>query len=124
MKRKAAQKVPVGKNLFTNRTITGSAAAPSAVLPVDLVDFVSVGVEVSAVGGSSPQAVFGVQWSFDGDKWTDPRDDATNDIIATVTGVGLWIKRIPIKAPYYRLAATVTGAGATFTVTGNALVWG
>lgn len=116
--------MPIGKNLFTNRVLTGTAATPSAVLPVDLVDFISVGVGVSAVTGTGAQAVFGVQWSFDGDSWTDPRDDPDNDVLATVTATGLWIRRLPIKAPYYRLAGQVTPAAASFTVTANVLVWG
>jgi hypothetical protein len=116
--------MPSGKNLFTNRTITtGTSAAPSAVLPVDRVDFISVGVQVVAVSGTTPQATFGVQWSFDGDVWTNPTDSPTEDVIGTFTDVGYKIKRMPIKAPYWRLAAQVTGTNSSFTVTGNALIW-
>jgi hypothetical protein len=111
--------MPTGKNLFTNRTITTTSAAPSAILPVDRVDFISVGVQVTAGNG---QAVIGVQWSFDGDVWTNPAD-AAEDIIGTFTGPAYVIKRMPIKAPYWRLAAQWSGWSPSFTVTANALVW-
>lgn len=111
--------MPTGKNLFTNQTITGSAAAPSVTVPVGDVDFIVVGVTVTAVSGTSPTATFIVQWSFDGSTWTDPLAD-DEDTIATLTTTGCRVKRIPVKAPYWRLAAQATG---TFTVTGNALIW-
>lgn len=114
--------MPVGKNLFTNQTITGNTAAPPVTVPVGDVDFIAVGVSVSAVAGGSPSAVFGVQWSFDGNVWTDPGADP-EDVIATMTGPGSRVKRIPVKAPYWRLGAQLSGAGTTFTVTGNALIW-
>lgn len=112
-----------GKALFTNRTIGGGvAAAPSATLPVGEVDFISVGIEVVAVSGTNATAIFGVQWSFDGDTWSNPQD-MPEDLVATMTDVGIRIKRMPVKAPYWRLAAQVTGTNPSFTVTGNALVW-
>lgn len=115
--------MPIGTNLFMGRTISaGASVAPSRTLPVDNVDFISVGVEVASVFGTSPSMTVGVQWSFDGDNWTNPQDD-TADIVGTFTAPGIKIKRMPIKAPYYRLAAQVTGTGAQFTVTANALVW-
>lgn len=112
--------MPSGKNLFTGKTITGLAASPSAALPVDRVDFISVGVQVATVAGTNPAATFGVQWSFDGDSWTNPSDNP-EDQIGTATGPAYFIKRMPVKAPYWRVAAyNVTGS---LTVTGNALVW-
>jgi hypothetical protein len=113
--------MPTGRNLFTNQTITTSTAAPSVTVPVGDVDFIVVGVTVTGVTGSSPSAVFQVQWSFDGSVWTDPGADP-EDIIATMTANGCRVKRIPVKAPYWRLAAQLT-TGSTFTVTGNALIW-
>ena len=115
--------MPIGTNLFMSKTIpAGNAFAPSRTLPVDDVDFISVGVEVLSATGTGAQMIAGIQWSFDGDSWTNPLDDPA-DQIATFTGPKLVIKRMPIKAPYYRLAAQVTGSGASFSVTGNALVW-
>lgn len=114
--------MPVGKNLFTSQVITGSQAAPSVAVPVGDVDFIAVGITVSAVSGVGASATFGVQWSFDGSTWTDPGADA-EDVIATLTGPGSRVKRIPVKAPYWRLGAQVSGTNPSFMVTGNALIW-
>lgn len=114
--------MPVGKNLFTSQTITQSTAAPSVTVPVGDVDFIAVGVTVNAVSGTSPSAQFGVQWSFDGTTWTDPGADP-EDVIATMTAPGSRVKRIPVKAPYWRLGAIVTGTNPSFTCTGNTLIW-
>lgn len=114
--------MPIGRNLFTNRTITQSAAAGSVTVPVGDVDFISVGIDVTAVSGTNPQAVFGVQWSFDGDRWTDPAVDQ-EDVIATLTAPGCRVKRIPVKATYWRVGALVSGTNPSFTVTANTLVW-
>lgn len=114
--------MPTGRNLFTNRTITGTAASQSVTVPVGDVDFISVGIQVSAVSGTGAQAVFQVQWSFDGDVWTDPGAEA-EDIIATLSAPGNRVKRIPVKATYWRLGAVITGTTPSFTVTANTLVW-
>lgn len=114
--------MPVGRNLFTNQVITATAAAPAVTVPIGEVDFIVVGVTVSGVSGAGAQAVFQVQWSFDGAVWTDPGADP-EDIIATITAVSCRVKRIPVKAPYWRLGAVVSGTTPSFTVTGNALVW-
>jgi hypothetical protein len=114
--------MPVGKNLFTSQTITTSTAAPIVAVPVGDVDFIAVGVTVTAVSGTNPQAIFQVQWSFDGSTWTDPGADP-GDVIATMTATGCRVKRIPVKAPYWRLGAVVSGTNPSFTVTGNALIW-
>jgi hypothetical protein len=114
--------MPVGKNLFTAQTITASIAAPPVTVPVGDVSYIAVGVTVSAVSGTNPQAVFQVQWSFDGSTWTDPGSDP-EDIVATMTAPGSRARRIPVKASYWRLGAVVTGSSPSFTVTGNALIW-
>jgi hypothetical protein len=114
--------MPVGKNLFTAQTITGTTAAPAVTVPVGDVDFIVVGVSVVAVGGTNPQATFGVQWSFDGAAWTTPLADP-EDTIAVMTEPGTRVKRIPVKGPYWRLGALVAGTSPSFTVTANAMVW-
>lgn len=112
-----------GVNLFTNRTITGTVAAPSQILPISTVDFISVGIEVVALSGTNPSATFGVQWSFDGATWTNPMDIPDEDVVAAMTSTGVRIKRMPVKAPYWRLAAQLAGTNPSFTVTGNALIY-
>jgi hypothetical protein len=114
--------MPTGRNLFTAKTITGTTAAPAVAVPVGDVDFIALGVTVTAVGGTNPSATFAVQWSFDGDVWTDALADP-EDTIATFTAAGSRVKRIPVKATYWRLGAAVSGTNPTFTVTANALVW-
>ena len=108
--------------MFTAQTITNTQAGPSVPVPVGDVDFISVGIEVKNVTGTNPSATFGVQWSFDGAVWTDPGSDP-EDVIATLTGNGARVKRIPVKAPYWRVGAIVNGTNPSFTVTANALVW-
>lgn len=114
--------MPIGKNLFTNQTITQNASAPSVAVPVGDVDFIAVGITVNSVAGTNPQAQFHVQWSFDGSTWTDPGTDP-EDVIAVMTAAGSRVKRVPVKAPYWRLAASVSGTAPAFTCTGNALIW-
>jgi len=56
-----------------------------------------------------------VQWSVDGTVWAAV--DGTKDITVTViTGVTTICKQVPVKAPYYRVQAIVTGTNATFSV--------
>lgn len=114
--------MPIGRNLFTNFTVTGTIAAPAVTVPIGEVDFIAVGIQVSSVSGTGAQAIFQVQWSFDGQIWTDPGVNQ-EDIIATVTAPTCQVKRIPVKAQYWRLGAVVTGFNPSFVVTGNALVW-
>lgn len=114
--------MPVGRNLFTAQTITSTQAGPSVPVPVGDVDFISVGVHVSAVSGTNPSATFAVQWSFDGAVWTDPLSDP-EDTIAVLTATGSRVKRIPVKAAYWRVGAVVSGTNPSFTVTANCLVW-
>lgn len=114
--------MPIGRNLFTNKTITSSAAGASVTVPVGEVDFISVGITVSTVSGTNAEATFGVQWSFDGDVWTDAGQDP-EDIIATLTAPGSRVRRIPVKAQYWRVGALVSGTNPSFTVTANTLVW-
>ena len=114
--------MPSGRNLFTNQTITGTTAAPSVAVPVGEADFIGVGIACTAVGGTGASAQIVVQWSFDGSLWTDPGADP-EDTICTFTATGCRVKRIPVKATYWRLGAIVTGTLPSFTLTGNCLTW-
>ena len=114
--------MPTGRNLFTSKTLTGTIAGGSVPVPVGDVDFISVGVTVSAVTGTNPTATFAVQWSFDGDVWSDPLADP-EDTVATFTATGCRVRRIPVKATYWRLGAVIGGNVPSFTVTANVLVW-
>lgn len=114
--------MPTGRNLFTAKTITQTTAAAAVPVPVGDVDFIALGITVSNVTGAGASATFAVQWSFDGDVWTDALAD-DEDTIATFTAAGSRVRRIPVKATYWRLGAQVQGTNPSFTVTANALVW-
>jgi hypothetical protein len=114
--------MPTGRNLFTAKTITGTIAAAAVPVPVGDVDFIALGITVTNMTGGA-SFIFAVQWSFDGDVWTDALADP-EDTIATFTGNGSRVKRIPVKATYWRLGAVVQGGtNPSCAVTANALVW-
>ena len=114
--------MPTGRNIFTGRNINANNSSPSAVVPIDAGDKLSVGVQVHAgSAGPAGEVSFFMQWSFDGETWTDGSDPS--DLVAKFTGPGFIIKRLEIKAPYWRLGSSVTGVGASFSATSNALVW-
>lgn len=114
--------MPTGRNLFTGKTITQTIAGGSVAVPIGDVDFIALGVSVANVTGTNPSATFAVQWSFDGDTWSDALADP-EDTIATFTAAGMRCKRIPVKATYWRLGAVVSGTTPSFSVTANSLVW-
>ena len=114
--------MPTGRNLYSAKVITQTIAGGSVPVPVGDVDFIAVGITVSAISGTNPTATFAVQWSFDGDVWTDPLAD-DEDTVATFTQTGSRVRRIPVKATYWRLGAVVGGTNPSFTVTANVLVW-
>jgi hypothetical protein len=115
--------MPAGKNLFSGRKVTEVTETPAIAIPVGEGSYIIVGVHVTeVVGGNKAAAKFGVQWSFDGDIWSDLLADE-EDTVALMTGPGFRVKRIAIKGPYWRLGSKITGLGAEFTVTANALIW-
>lgn len=116
--------MPSARALLSGLNVSGSGATAATALPIDVVDFIGIGLTVTNVAGTTPECVFYVQWSFDGQNFTDYSGVADEDVIATMSGTGTRVKRIPVKAPYYRLAAQMTGSTpATFTVSANLLVW-
>lgn len=113
--------MPIGRNLYTNLTITQSAAGQSVAVPVGDVDFIVAGITVQAISAGTTADMF-IQWSFDGSVWSDALGDP-EDTISSFTAPGTRMKRIPIKAPYWRVAAKLTGTSPSVTLTANALVW-
>lgn len=71
-------------------------------------------VNVSAVSGTTPSATFSVQWSMDGTTWAaaSPADSFT-----AITAAIQVVQRFTSKAPYWRLAWTVSGTTPSFTTT-------
>ncbi|MDQ0756067.1 hypothetical protein [Arthrobacter sp. B3I4] len=104
--------------LFSNFNITKTTADAGRVVNSQL-DWMSIGIDISAVSGTNPSAEFRLQWSFDNVTWADgiPRD-----VIGTATAPVSVIARFPVKAPYWRLVVVVSGTSPSFTCTANALI--
>lgn len=102
-----AFRTAVASNTFTANFNTaaipvGSNAANITIQPV-----------VTAAAGP-PSLTLQVQWSLDGVNFGTP--DPASDSFAAITAVGSVVKQVPVRAPYYRIAATLTGAGASVTL--------
>jgi hypothetical protein len=104
--------------LFSNTVITCSTTDAGRVITSTL-DWVSIGISISAVSGTNPTAEFRVQWSFDNVVWAD---SIPRDVIGTATQPVSVIQRFAVKAPYWRLVVTVGGVNPSFTCTANALI--
>lgn len=103
--------------LFSNFDITKTTADAGRVVQAPQ-EWISVGINITAVTGTNPTAEFRVQWSFDNVNWADT---VPRDVIGTATQPVSVIKRIPVSAPYWRLAVIVGGTSPVFTATANAL---
>jgi hypothetical protein len=104
--------------LFSNYNITTTTVDAGRVVQAQL-DWISIGIAISAVSGTNAQAEFRVQWSFDNVIWAEA---LPKDVIGTATQPVSVIQRFPVKAPYWRLAVTVSGTNPSFTCTANALI--
>jgi hypothetical protein len=94
--------------LFSNYTITASMNDSGRLVSFSQ-DWLGVVVTASAVA-SGASGAFKVQWSNDGLAWFEP---AMPDTIGTLTAPGSLVGRFVVKAPYWRLAMTLTGASVT-----------
>lgn len=94
--------------LFSNYAIASSMADTGRLVSFSQ-DWLGVIVTASAVA-SGASAVFKVQWSNDDSTWFDP---ATPDSIGTLAAAGTVVGRFAIKAPYWRLATTLSGSSVT-----------
>lgn len=94
-------------------TGTGTTTSPSNGL-ADGLDWVSVQINTSAIGGTSPSITYSIQWSMDNTTWADG-DPA--DTFTAVTATGVKIGRFTVKAPYCRVKAVTTGTTPTATWT-------
>lgn len=69
-------------------------------------------LDVTAVSGTTPSLVIGVQWSTDGSTWFDA-DPA--DVMTAVTAVGRKTKGFNVKGSWARITWTITGTTPSFT---------
>lgn len=104
--------------LFSNYDIKTSTADAGRVVNSQQ-DWMSIGINISAVSGTNPTAEFRVQWSYDNVSWAD---SIPKDVIGTATQPVSVIQRFAVKAPYWRLVVTVGGTNPSFTCTANALI--
>lgn len=102
--------------IFSGTALTSTAAGVGQVIGANS-PWVSVFLNITAVSGTNPQAVFHIQWSFDGTNWADSEpQDSFDPITAPTTAV----KRFDAKAPYWRAAVDITGTSPSFTGSANA----
>lgn len=108
--------MPLANALFSGTVLTSTAAGVGNVQKSSDT-WIGVVLDVTAVSGTSPQAVFHIQWSLDGSVWADaePRD-AFDPITAPCTVA----RRFDVKAPYWRAAVDITGTSPSFTGSANA----
>ncbi len=104
--------------LFSNAVLTTTTSDIARTLS-QTQDWMAVQISISAVSGSSPAATFKIQWSFDNIVWSDANP---SDVIGTATVPVTAVQRFNVKAPYWRLVATITGPNSSFTCTANAYV--
>jgi hypothetical protein len=98
--------------VFTSTTATYSTLSPSTQ------DWIAIELNVTAMTGTSPQAVFSIQWSDDGGTWADAEPA---DQFDPITGPCTIAKRFDVKAAYWRAAVVVTGTNSpSFTGSANA----
>lgn len=74
--------------------------------------FVSV---TAATGGTAPTVVAEVQWSPDGTTWYSK--DVTKDVTDGTAVAAAEVLECEIKAPYFRVVTTFTGAPTNMTYT-------
>jgi len=104
--------------LFSNLNLTKTTADAGRVVNSGL-DWMSIGIDITAVTGLNASAEFRLQWSFDNITWADSNP---RDIIGTATAPVSVIQRFAVKAPYWRLVVVVSGTTPAFTCTANALI--
>jgi len=73
---------------------------------------VSCSVNVTAVSGTTPNLVVGLQWSNDSVTWYDA-DPA--DVMTAITATGAKVKQFVAKGNFCRPTWTITGTTPSFT---------
>jgi hypothetical protein len=101
----------------TAQVITASGNSAAQQIPSVVANTVGVILQATAVSGTTPSLTASVQWSADGVNFfaANPADTFT-----AITAVGGVAQSFTIKAPYYRIAWTVTGTSPSFTLNASA----
>jgi hypothetical protein len=113
--------LPVTKGIFAGTVVFGATPTTSAGYPIGDSDSIDIALDLTASAGTNPELVLEVQWSMDGGTWASAEPP---DTFAPLTAAPeTVVKRFDVKAPYFRIAITVTGADTpTFTGTVNAFI--
>jgi hypothetical protein len=90
------------------RTTSGNSGA----VAVHGASVIAVGVNVTAVSGTTPSLALSVEWSFDGVNFGAGETPVT---LAAITATKNTSKRVDVAGPYYRLVWTITGTTPSFT---------
>lgn len=104
--------------LFSNYTMTSTVTDAGRLISFAQ-DWLGILVNITAVSGAGASADFRVQWSDDGTTWWEP---ATPDRVFTCTAPGGFVSKFPLRAPFWRLGAEITGTTPSFTGSAAALV--
>jgi hypothetical protein len=89
------------------RTTSGNSGAIAV-----QAESLGIGLNVTAVTGTSPSMTVTVEWSYDG---TNFAVGETTDSFAAITAAKVTNRLVSVRAPYYRLVWAITGTSPSFT---------
>lgn len=97
------------------RTATGQSTA----FPIGASDTLSVLIDVTTVGGTTPSMTVNVEWSHNNVDWfvADPADAFT-----AITAASKKVKQFAVKGLYARLNYTISGTTPSFTFSATAVI--
>lgn len=107
--------MPSSATLVNNQTITATGNSAGQYVGDLPGPNLQLQVNVSAIGGTTPSYTFTPQWSWDNVNFGPV--DGGGDAFAAITANGTTVKSVPLRAPYVRLAYTVSGTTPTAAVT-------
>lgn len=96
------------------RTVSGNSGFESC---ADGGNVLCIGVNVTAVSGTTPSMALTVTWSFDGVSFSAGETAAS---FAAITAAKQTTLRVTPQAPFYRLEWAITGTTPSFTFSANA----
>lgn len=111
--------MPTTQGIFAGTVVFGTTPTTSTGIRVSQ-DWIGIVLNLTGMTGAG-SIVLEVQWSDDGGTWASASPPDVFD--ALTTAPASVVKRFDVKAEYFRVAITVTGANSpTFSGTANAYV--
>jgi len=108
---------------FDATTVAASAARTasgnSGAIPV-VAQTLGIGLHVTAVSGTTPSMTVTVEWSHDGTNFAGGESPVSFEAITAVKHTTL---ATAVRAPYYRLAWTITGTTPSFTFSAHSYTY-